>query len=170
MATLWTWWPDLMFDLCSLAHGSWDMRDQILGIEGRIECWGSQGCILPQVFYPSEPGCSHVFRKHVLPCRHPFMYAQEAIRLSPLLLLETVCVCGGGATDYYCSSWGSKQTGLDIIRKDRDCITLFTKVSGFLSKGNITKQERLGLAVYRTGRNLQCTLGRMLFLYGPFLF
>ena len=30
-----TWWPDLMFDLCDLAHGSWIMGDWIQGIEGR---------------------------------------------------------------------------------------------------------------------------------------
>ena len=75
-----------MFDLCDLASGSLDVGDWILGIQGRPECEGFGGAP-----YPSHLNLMSLSVLMSLgnmpPCRHPFMYAQEATVLP--LLLET---------------------------------------------------------------------------------
>lgn len=68
-------------------------------------------------------------------CRQSFKYAQKTTGLPPLLEPAGV----GGLLITIVLPGECEQTGLDTIRKDRDCITLFTKVFGFLCKGNLTK-------------------------------
>ena len=75
--------------------------------------------------YPNDPWYSHVLKRHAL-LQAPFYvcpgsdWTASAIRN---------CRAGGGedTPDYYCSSWGCEQTGLDIIRKDRDRIIFIYK-------------------------------------------
>ena len=110
------------------------MGDWIPGIKVKPECRGSQRCTLPQASYHNEPECSHILRRHDL--------LQTSFNVCPgsNQTASDIRNFGGGVTpDYYCSFRECEQTGVDIIRKDKDCITLITKVFGFLSKGNLTK-------------------------------
>lgn len=103
MMTPWTWWPDLMFDLCILACENWDVGDWILEIKRRPECRGYQGCTLPQAYYPNEPGYSHVLR------RHAFLQAPFYVCPGSNQTASTMRNCKG-APYYYYSSWGCEQT------------------------------------------------------------
>lgn len=131
MITPWTWWPDLMFDFCDLVHGSWEVGDWILGIERRPECEGSWEYALPQASYPNECGCSHILRGHGF-LQTPFYVCQGSNWTA-----TSIRNCRA-TPDYYCYSRGCELNRLDIISKDRDCITLFTKVFGFFNRGNLT--------------------------------
>lgn len=99
-----TWWPDLYFDLCDLARGSWDVGDWTPLHKGRPECRGLRGCNLPQVSNPQHPGCSHVLKRAAL--RDTDFYVCPGSNRTA----TDVSKCGGAET-YYCAQWGCEMTG-----------------------------------------------------------
>lgn len=99
-----TWWPELHFDLCRLAAGSWDIGHWAVASKGRPECGeGKGGCTLS----PSKgrgPGCGHLYSRHSLR-QTPFYICPEGGRDR-----SEVLKCGG-AESFYCKEWGCESTG-----------------------------------------------------------
>ena len=78
-----------MFDLCSLVHGRWVWENGFRGSKIDLNVEALRGTPYPRHLTLMSLGV--LMSLGDMPsCRHPFMYAQEATRLSSLL--ETVCV------------------------------------------------------------------------------
>lgn len=104
--TPFTWWPDLMVDLCDLARGSWDIGDWTTS-DGRPECNDptstDRRCKgLLQGYY--DIGCGHPIGRFNLHFT-PFYVCPGFNRTS-----SKIITCGG-VTDFFCAAWGCEETG-----------------------------------------------------------
>ena len=61
-----TWWPDLEFDLCLLAAGSWDIGDWEVKMPGKPECGAGINRCNTRPPTNSGPGCSHPIQRAAL--------------------------------------------------------------------------------------------------------
>ena len=85
-----TWWPDLEFDLCLLAAGSWDIGDWEVKKPGKPECGAGINRCNTRPPTNSGPGCSHPIQPAAL--RDTALYMCPGGRRNR----ATVNNCGGG--------------------------------------------------------------------------
>ena len=85
-----TWWPDLEFDLCLLAAGSWDIGDWEVKKPGKPECGAGVNHCNTRPPTNSGPGCSHPIQRAAL--RDTALYMCPGGRRNR----ATVNNCGGG--------------------------------------------------------------------------
>ena len=99
-----TWWPDLEFDLCLLAAGSWDIGEWEVKMPGKPECGAGIDRCNTRPPTNSGPGCSHYIQRASLQ-ETPF-YVRPGGRWDQ----ATINNCGGADKFYYANS-GCESTG-----------------------------------------------------------
>ena len=100
-----TWWPDLEFDLCLLAAGSWDIGEWEVKMPGKPECGAGIDRCNTRPPTNSGPGCSHYIQRASLQ-EMPFYVCPGGRRDR-----ATINNCGG-ADKFYCADWGCESTGM----------------------------------------------------------
>lgn len=101
-----TWWPDLEFDICLLAVGSWDIGDWEVRTPGKPECGAGINRCNTRPPTNSGPGCSHFIQQAAL--RDTTFYVCPVGRWDRDRVTVNNC---GGADKFYCATWGCESTG-----------------------------------------------------------
>lgn len=101
-----TWWPDLEFDLCLLAMGSWDIGDWEVRTPGKPGCGAGINRCNTRPPTNSGPGCSHFIQRAAL--RDTTFYVCPEGRWDRDRATVNNC---GGTDKFYCATWGCESTG-----------------------------------------------------------